>query len=73
MYLSDLRFFSLEQRRHPAQRLNRLRPREEDIWEWNDALNYLTDAPLKDMALAAKKHLFSLLSQPCSAGIDKAT
>lgn len=73
MYLSDLRFLSLEQRRYLAQRLDRLTPREEDVREWNDALEYLTGAPPEDTAQAAKERLVHLLSQPCDAGIDKAT
>ena len=73
MYLSDLRFLSLEQRRYLAQKLDWLTPREEDIREWNDALEYLTGAPPEDTARAAKERLVHLLSQPCDAGIDKAT
>lgn len=73
MYLSDLRFLSLEQRRYLAQKLDCLTPREEDIREWNDALEYLTGAPPEDTARAAKERLVHLLSQPCDAGIDKAT
>lgn len=73
MYLSDLRFLSPEQRRYLAQRLDRLTPRQEDIREWNDALDYLTGAPPEDTARAAKDRLVHLLSQPCNAGIDKAT
>ena len=73
MYLSDLRFLSLEQRRYLAQRLDRLTPREEDVREWNDALEYLTGAPPEDTAQAAKERLVHLLSQPCDVGIDKAT
>lgn len=73
MYLSDLRFLSLEQRRYLAQRLDRLTPRQDDVREWNDALDYLTGAPPEDTAQAAKERLVHLLSQPCDAGIDKAT
>lgn len=73
MYLSDLRFLSLEQRRYLAQRLDRLTPRQDDVREWNDALEYLTGAPPEDTAQAAKERLVHLLSQPCDAGIDKAT
>ena len=68
-YLSDLRFLSPEQRRYLAQSLERLTPRKEDTWEWNAALDYLTGAPPE----AAKERLVHLLSQPCGAGIDKAT
>ena len=73
MYLSDLRFLSPEQRRYLAQRLDRLAPRQEDIREWNDALNYLTGAPPEDTARAAKDRLVHLLSQPCGAGKDRVT
>lgn len=73
MYLSDLRFLSLEQRRHLAGRLELLTLLEKDIREWNDALDYLTGAPPEDTAQAAKERLVHLLSQPCGAGIDKAT
>lgn len=73
MYLSDLRFLSPEQRRYLAQSLERLTPRKEDIREWNDALDYLTGAPPEHTARAAKDRLVHLLSQPCGAGIDKAT
>ena len=73
MYLSDLRFLSPEQRQYLAQRLDRLTPRQEDIREWNDALDYLTGEPPEDTAQAAKERLVHLLSLPCGAGIDKAT
>lgn len=73
MYLSDLRFLSPEQRRYLAQRLDRLTPRQEDIREWNDALEYLTGAPPEDTARAAKDRLVHLLSQPCGAGKDRVT
>lgn len=71
MYLSDLRFLSPEQRRYLTQRLNRLIPQQEDIREWNDAPEYLTGAPLEDTARVAKERLVYLLSQPCSARVDK--
>jgi len=73
MYLSDLRFLSPEQRRYLARRLELLTPREEGVREWNDALDYLAEAPPEDTARAAKERLVHLLSQPCDAGIDKAT
>ena len=72
-YLSDLRFLSPEQRRYLAQRLDRLTPRQEDIREWNDTLDYLTGAPPEDTARAAKDRLVHLLSQPCGAGKDRGT
>ena len=73
MYLSDLRFLSPEQRRYLAQRLDRLTPRQEDIREWNDTLDYLTGAPPEDTARATKDRLVHLLSQPCGAGKDRVT
>jgi len=73
MYLSDLRFLSPEQRRYLARRLELLTPREEDVREWNDALDYLTGAPPEDTAQAAKERLVHLLSQPCGTGISKGT
>lgn len=72
-YLSDLRFLSPEQRRYLAQRLERLTPREEDVWEWNDALNYLTAHHRRIQPKPQRSGLFTWLSQPCGAGIDKAT
>ena len=71
MYLSDLRFLPLEQRRYLAQKLDGLTPREEDIRDWNDMLGYLTNAPPESTTQAAKARLVSLLSQPCKAGADK--
>ena len=62
MYLSDLRFLSLEQRWYLAQRLNRLPPREEDVREWNDALTYLTGASPEQSAQAAKERLVQMLA-----------
>lgn len=64
-YLSDLRFLSLEQRRYLAQKLDRLTPREEDLYDWNDALKYLTDALPEQTAQAAKVRLVELLSMSC--------
>ena len=64
MYLSDLRFLSLERRRYLAQRLDRLTPRETDIREWNDALDYLTGAPPEKTAQAARERLIHALEKP---------
>ena len=61
MYLSDLRFLSPEQRRYLAQKLDQLTPREEDVREWNDALDYLTGAPPEETTQAAKEQLVKLL------------
>lgn len=57
-----MRILTQEQRRYLAQRLDRLTPREEDVWEWNDALNYLTGAPPERTAQAAKVKLVQELA-----------
>ena len=44
-YLSDLRFLSPAQRQHLAWEVERLVPQEEDVRDWNYALDYLTGAP----------------------------
>lgn len=62
-YLSDLRFLSPAQRQHLAWEVERLVPQEEDVRDWNDALDYLTGAPPEETASAAKEQLVSLLSQ----------
>ena len=69
-YLSDLHFLSVGQRRLLAQRLDRLIPRKEDVWEWNDALMYLTGAPPERTARAAQRRLVDLLSAP-GKGLQK--
>lgn len=63
-YLSDLRFLSPEQRRYLAQGLERLTPRKEDTWEWNDALAYLSAEPSQETAQAARERLIQSLSWP---------
>lgn len=72
-YLSDLRFLSTEQRQYLAQKLNRLTPRKEDMQDWNDALNYLTGAPMEATAKAAKERLVYLLSQSGDTGLENKT
>ena len=62
-YLSDLRFLSLEQRRYLAQSLERLTPRKEDTWEWNDALEYLTGRPPEQTAEEARARLSGCLAR----------
>lgn len=62
-YLSDLRFLSPAQSQHLAWEVERLVPQEEDVRDWNDALDYLTGAPPEETASAAKEQLVSLLSQ----------
>lgn len=69
-YLSDLRFLSQAQRQYLALKLDRLTPKEEDIREWNDALEYLTGAPPEETAQVAKERLVKLLRQQSPVGIS---
>lgn len=71
-YLSDLRFLTKRQRQYLAQELERLTPREEDIQEWNDALNYLTGRPPENTAQAAKVQLIQTITRPYSESFSKA-
>ena len=61
-YLYELQSLSPEQRQYLAHKLECLTPREEDVWEWNDALNYLTGAPPERTAQAAKAKLVQELA-----------
>lgn len=63
-YLSDLKFLTEAQRVHLAHKLEPLTPREEDLDQWNDALEYLTGAASEASALEAKQRLIQLLSDP---------
>nr|WP_317400878.1 hypothetical protein [uncultured Gemmiger sp.] len=60
-YLSDLRFLSRGQRRRLAGKLERLPVQEEDLREWNDALEYLTQSPPQPTARAARDRLVQQL------------
>ena len=62
-YLSDLRFCSQTRLGILADKLERLTPQEEDLREWNDALEYLAGAPPEESAQAAKDHLLRFLKQ----------
>lgn len=53
-YLSDLRFLPAGQRRQLAKKLARLPVQEEDLREWNDALQYLAEEPPQPTARAAR-------------------
>ena len=69
-YLSDLPRMSGARL---VRELEQIPAEAASLRDWNDALDYLTGAPPEDTAQAAKERLVHLLSQPCSAGIDKAT
>lgn len=63
-YLSDLRFLTHGQRQYPAQALERLTPRQEDILERNDVLNYLTGAPPENTPKDANAQLIQRFTIP---------
>lgn len=61
IYLSDLHFLSEGKRRILAQWLEQLEAREQDIREWNDALEYLTGLLPKQTSREAKSSLLVAL------------
>lgn len=67
-YLSDLSFLDNSRRALLAQKLERLTVEPEDLRDWNDALEYLAQAPPEQTAQAAKERLIHVLSRPRSAG-----
>lgn len=65
MYLSDLRFLNGGQRALLAQKLERLTAEDEDLRDWNDALQYLTgDGQPRATAAQARAALIAGLSAP---------
>ena len=60
-YLSDLLFLPQGQRQYLAQKPHRLTPREEDIQDWNGALQYLTRSPPEKSTQEAQWTLVSAL------------
>lgn len=67
-YLSDLRYLDSSQRAELARKLEKIPPDCADLFEWNDALEYLAGAPPCDSREAARTQLMLLLTQPRSAG-----
>ena len=63
-YLSDLRYIGDEQRRHLAQSLEKVAPERASLFDWNDALDHLAQAPPEATPQAAKARLIAELSQP---------
>ena len=61
-YLSDLRFLDDGGRMRLRQQVMALPPEAASLQEWNDTLDYLTNAPLENTAEAARKQLIALLS-----------
>lgn len=62
-YLSDLQFLSPVQLRYLAEKLERIPPWEEDLDEWNDALEYLVHASEEKTSQDARGKLIQLMCQ----------
>lgn len=63
-YLSDLPRVTGWQRIKTCRALEQIPPEAAELWEWNDALNYLAQAPPEETAQAARERLLSALAQP---------
>lgn len=61
-YLSDLRFLSNVQRMELRRTLDCLPPEAASLKEWNEALNYLANAPPAQTPAQAKAKLIAYLS-----------
>lgn len=61
MYLSDLKFLQPWERVQLAQVLTNVLPDEISLFEWNDALEYLTREPPRQTRQAAKEQLVTSL------------
>ncbi len=62
-YISDLKFLSPVRRRKLCQKLRELPLREEDIKEWNDALEYFTGNLPEKTAESARKKIIQFLDR----------
>lgn len=62
--LSDLQFLSDGQRALLARKLEQVAANADDLQDWNDALDYLAQAPPERTAQAAKERLIDTLSHP---------
>ena len=62
LYLSDLRSLSPSQRKGLLLKIESIEPKDEDIREWNEALEYLAGAPPENTAELARKRLMEYLS-----------
>lgn len=62
-YLSDLRFLNDVQRWPLARVLESYVSLDEDVQEWNDALEYLSGQPPEETAIGAKTALIKALQQ----------
>ena len=62
-YLSDLRALSAGQKEKLADVIESIESSDEDLHDWNDALEYLTDAQSKGTAAEAKAALVRALQK----------
>lgn len=62
LYLSDLRSLTPEQKKSLLWKLEHIEPKDEDIREWNDTLEYLVGAPPENTAMLARSRLIEYLS-----------
>ncbi len=63
-YLSDLRFLPAWRREQLAREVEMLPPQDASVFEWNDALCYLTGEGPEKTAEAARNRLLDLLREP---------
>ena len=61
MYLSDLPHAGRVECGRAFHALERVAPEAVSLHDWNDALNYLAQAPPEETAQAAREHLLSAL------------
>lgn len=66
--LSDLRYIDDFQRLRLARMLEKISPQSGTLFEWNDALEYLTGEPHQPTREAAKERLMRALALPRSKG-----
>lgn len=62
--LSDLRYLNEWQRARLARALEEIPADAAGVWEWNDALAYLSRYPPQETAEAARERLIQSLSRP---------
>lgn len=63
-YLSDLRYLDRWEKVQLAQTLEQIAVEAASLRVWNDALDYLAQAPPEQTAEAARARLITALSQP---------
>ena len=64
-YLSDLKYLNNFERLQLAEEIQRVSARDEDLWNWNDALEYLVGSKMAcSNAEQAKAALIAALREP---------